>query len=486
MGITIVGLGSGNGQLLTREAWEVLVSAENLYLRTQDHPAVVDLPPTLTWHSFDHVYQANNDFAAVYTHIVDAIIRLGQAGDVCYAVPGHPFIGEATVQGILRQAETLGLSVRIVAGLSFIEPVLAAVGADGLDGLQLYDAIDLAQREHPVLLPDVPLLLGQVYSRWLAGDLKLALMKAYPDEHPVKLVHEAGTAAQRVEPLPLYAIDRSPHIRNLTALYVPPLPLVSSLPGFAETVAILRSPQGCPWDREQTPQTLRADFLEEMAEVLDALDRGDMPALREELGDLLLHVVMQAQIATETGEFTLTDVITGIDAKIKRRHPHVWGDVVVENTTQLLANWEAIKAQEKAEQPASLLNNIPPALPSLARAQKIQKRVARVGFDWTEVEGVWLKLQEEIEELRAAETEEEKSAELGDSLFALVNLARWLNLDAETSLREANNRFTRRFQQMERLAIQRGLSIDQMPQHALESLWQEVKHNYPLDEDSSA
>lgn len=477
MAITIVGLGPGDGRMLTREAWEVLVSAETLYLRTQDHPAVADLPSTLTWHSFDAVYAAQSDFEAVYAHIVGEILRLGQLGPVCYGVPGHPFIGEATVQGIVAGAREQGLSVRIVAGLSFVEPALTAVGVDGLDGLQILDAIDVARREYPVLLPDMPLLLGQVYSRWLASDLKLTLMRAYPDEHRVYLIHAAGSAGQLVETLPLYAIDRSPHIRNLTALYVPPLPLVSSLPGFAETVAILRSPHGCPWDREQTSQSLREGFLEEAAEVLDALDKGDMEALREELGDVVLHVVMQAQIATEMDEFTLTEVLAGIDAKIKRRHPHVWGEAVVHNIEQLLDNWEAIKAQEKPAQATSLLHNVPLALPALARAQKIQQRVARIGFDWPDIGGVWAKLQEEIGELQAAETTGERSAELGDVLFVLANLARWLKLDAESALREANLRFTRRFQQMERLANERGQAIVQLPQDALESLWQEVKRH---------
>lgn len=475
MAITIVGLGPGDGRLLTREAWEVLVSAETLYLRTQDHPTVADLPSTLTWHSFDAIYAAQSDFEAVYAHIVGEILRLGQLGPVWYAVPGHPYIGEATVQGIVAGAQELDLPVRIVAGLSFVEPALAAVGVDGLDGLQILDAIDVARREHPVLLPDAPLLLGQVYSRWLAADLKLTLMRAYPDEHSVHLIHAAGSAGQLVETLPLYAIDRSSHIRNLTALFVPPLPLISSLPGFAETVAILRGPHGCPWDREQTPQSLREGFLEEAAEVLDALDRGDMTALREELGDMLLHVVMQAQIAAEVDEFTLTDVIAGIDAKIKRRHPHVWGEAVVHSIEQLLDNWEAIKAQEKPIQATSLLDNIPLGLPALARAQKIQQRVARIGFDWPGVDGVWAKLQEEIGELQAAESEEERSAEFGDVLFVLANLARWLKLDAESALREANLRFTRRFQKMERLADEQGRAIVQLPQDALESLWQEVK-----------
>ncbi len=473
--ITIVGLGPGDARLLTRAAWERLTTVTEIYLRTGDHPAVRDLPAHIVRHTFDHLYATQTAFEAVYAAMVEQLLDLGAAGDITYAVPGHPYVGESTVLTLIRQAPAAGIGVEVVAGLSFLEPVLATVGVDALDGLQIYDAIDLAGRQHPVLMPDVPLLLGQVFNRLLASDLKLTLMQAYPDEHQVYLVHNAGAPDQIVEHIPLYAIDHSQHIRNLTALYVPPLPMVGSLPHFAETIAILRSPQGCPWDREQTPQSLRAGFVEEVAEALDALDRQDAGALREELGDVLLHVVMQAQIASEQGEFTLTDVIAGVDAKIKRRHPHVWGDAIVTQIEQILSNWETIKAHEKPAATQSLLDNIPLALPALARAQKIQQRVRRIGFDWLDVAGVWDKLHEEMKELRHAATPGDQAQEMGDVLFTLVNLARWLELDAESSLREANGRFTRRFQRMEELAHQRGLVIDQLGLDALESLWQEAK-----------
>lgn len=474
--ITIVGLGPGDARLLTRAGWECLTTAQEIYLRTEDHPAVRDLPPHIVRHSFDQLYTTQASFEEVYTAIVERILALGAAGDVIYAVPGHPYVGEATVLAISRQAPAAGIEVAVVAGLSFVEPVLAAVGVDALDGLQIYDAMDIASRQHPVIMPDTPLLLGQVFNRLLASDLKLTLMGAYPDEHEVYLVHNAGTTDQMVERIPLYAIDRSRHIHNLTALYVPPLPLVGSLPRFAESIAILRSPQGCLWDREQTPQSLRAGFLEEVAEALEALDQQDSDALREELGDVLLHVVMQAQIAAEQGAFTLTDVIAGVDAKIKRRHPHVWGDAVVTHLEELLSNWEMIKAREKsAAAPQSLLDNMPLTLPALARAQKIQGRVKRVGFDWPAVAGVWDKVHEELEELRHAVTPADQARELGDVFFALVNLARWLQVDAESALREANGRFIHRFQLMEALARARGLVIDQLGLDALESLWQEAK-----------
>ena len=251
------------------------------------------------------------------------------------------------------------------------------------------------------------------------------------------------------------------------------------MPALAESVSVLRQPGGCPWDQEQTPQSLREGFLEEAYEVLAALDTGDTENLREELGDLLYHVVMQTRMAAEAGQFTLSDVLAGIEAKLKRRHPHVWGDWQVSNSAQVLRNWEIIKQQEKAGQPKdqtpSALDGVLANLPALARSQKIQKKVAGTGFDWPDISGVYDKLAEEVQEVRLATTPEELQLELGDVLFVVANLGLWLNVDAESALREANERFGRRFRQVERLAADRDLTLSVLPFDALDALWEEAK-----------
>lgn len=475
MAITIVGLGPGDVGLLTQQAWQLLTTAESLYLRTGRHPTVAALPSTLQLHSFDHIYESAADFAAVYQQIAAEVLERGRTADIIYAVPGHPFVGEATVTAVVRAAREAGIEVNVVDGLSFVEPTLAALGVDALDGLQLFDAIDFVSFLYPPLNPDVPLLLGQVYSQLLASELKLVLMGVYPDEHPVSLVHAAGSAEQRVESLPLYEMDRSERIDHLTSLYVPQLPLKSSLPALAETVAYLRSPNGCPWDQEQTPQSMREGFLEEMYEVLEAIDMADPDNLREELGDLLYHILMQVQMAAEEGEFKLTDVVAGIEAKLKRRHPHVWGDWQVADSAEVLVNWEKLKQREKSEQAASVLDNIPLNLPALARSQKIQGRSGRIGFDWPDISGVYEKLEEELREVQEAGTADERHQELGDLLFVVVNLARWLKVDAESALRDANNRFSRRFQMVERLVKERQLDWSALTLPELDALWEEVK-----------
>jgi len=479
MTITIVGLGPGNPNHLTREAWELLSQADRVYLRTARHPTVASLPPHLVIHTFDQLYETLPDFGSVYDTIAEQIVMLGRRPQgVIYAVPGHPMIGESSVQCILARAQQENLPVRLVEGLSFVEPVLSLLGIDGLPGLQLADATDLAAAHHPPLDPDRPALIGQLYSQRLASDVKLTLMNAYPDDHPVTLVRAAGTAGGAMTTCPLYELDRVSSPDHLTTLYVPPLPNPGGLPAFQETVARLRAPDGCPWDREQTHQTLRNNLLEEAYEVLAAIDADDASNLRQELGDLLMQIAMHVQIATEAGEFKFADVISQIDAKLKRRHPHVFGDLVVQGTQDVLRNWEAIKANERAEEGGtdrSRLDGVPAILPALARAQQIGERVARTGFDWPDLDGVLAKLAEEIAELRAAEDAERREQEMGDLFFTLVNVARWLKVDAESALRSACDRFTSRYAEMERAARAQGLELADLPLADLDSLWEQAK-----------
>lgn len=480
MGITVVGLGPGDPRHLTREAWEVFLETREVWLRTSRHPTVAGLPPHLTLHSFDALYESAEDFASVYRAIAGEVLRLGRRPEgVVYAVPGHPLVGESTVQQLLAGASAAGLAVRIVAGLSFVEVALTALGLDALGsdragpGLQVVDGIEVAAGHHPPLNPDLPALIGQVYSRALAGDLKLVLMNQYPDEHPVALIHAAGTADERVVRLPLFELDRQ-EVGHLTSLYVPPLPPVSGFEGFQETVAHLRAPDGCPWDREQTHESLRANLLEEAYEAAAAIDASDMEGLREELGDLLLQVVLQTQIATEEGDFRMAEVIAGIDAKLKRRHPHVWGDRTVATQREVLAQWEHLKHEERSGQ-GSLLDGVPRALPALLQAQAYGERAARVGFDWPAPRQVVAKVREEMAEVEAALGRAEVEGELGDLLFAVVNWARHLGVDAEAALRKANERFARRFRALEELARERGMDLGQMTLDQMDALWEEVK-----------
>lgn len=241
---------------------------------------------------------------------------------------------------------------------------------------------------------------------------------------------------------------------------------------LVDVIAHLRGPDGCPWDREQTHQSLRRYLLEETYEALEAIDAGDLTALREELGDLLLQVLLQAQIATESGAFDISEVVAGIHDKLIRRHPHVFGDLELSDVDQVLRNWEHFKEAEKGN---GALTGVPHSLPALAQAEELQSRAARLGFDWPQIEGVLDKIGEELEELRAAGQAADRQRELGDLLFALVNYARWIGADPETALRESNHRFRTRFAHMDRAARHAGQQLDQMGIDELDRLWEAAK-----------
>jgi tetrapyrrole methylase family protein / MazG family protein len=478
-GITLLGLGPGDPAKLTRAAWEVLTSAAEVWLRTDRHPVIAALPSSLEIHSFDSIYEDGDSFETVYSAIIDRVMELGARSEgVVYAVPGDPFVAEATCPAIAVRARQAGLPLKIINGISFLEPVFAAIGLDPYPRMSLMDALELSQAHVPAFPPDAPVLIAQLYSRMVAAEVKMTLTAVYPEEHPVFLVHAAGTKDEMVENLSLYEIDRSAHIDLLTALYIPPLGEGTSFEAFQEIIAHLRAPDGCPWDKEQTHLSLRSHLLDEAYETLAALDDQEPAKMAEEFGDLLLQIVLNAQIAGEEGEFNMTEVVKGIYDKIVRRHPHVFGELQVDGVKGVLMNWEKLKADERkanGEAEKGPLDGIPLALPALIQAQEYQDRAARLGFDWPEISGVLDKIVEEVREIKEAANGEELAAELGDMFFALVNLARWKKVDAESALRGTNIRFKKRFDYIQAGARKSGKKMQEMSLDEMEALWQEAK-----------
>lgn len=355
-----------------------------------------------------------------------------------------------------------------------IEPALRALDLDDLPGLQLLDAGAFAGLYHPPLNPDVAALVLPVRAEHLS-DLQQVLLNQYPATHALRLVHFSDTGAAAAPAL-LGELQRAA-LDGEGALYVPPLAVPSSLERFQDTIAHLRAPEGCPWDRKQTHQSLRPYLLEETYEVLDALDSGDVGALREELGDLLLQIVLHSQIAVDAGEFRMADVIAAIDEKIVRRHPHVWGTTEVQDDQDVKVNWDRLKQVEKQKTRQSRLDGVSKSLPALSQAFSYQDRAARVNFDWDTVEPVIAKLYEEIEEVLTAEDAEARAGEIGDLLFAAVNLARWLDVEPESALRGSNARFYRRFSYIEQEAERQGRTLDEMTLAEMDTLWDQAKAN---------
>jgi tetrapyrrole methylase family protein/MazG family protein len=483
MTLTLLGLGPGDIDDLSRRAWRTLKAARKVILRTAQHTCVPDLPQVdgeepIHYQSCDDLYEMIPEFKNVYTAIVERVLTAARAGDVVYAVPGDPMVGESTVPRLLEAAKAEHIPVEIVNGISFVEPVLRVVGHDALDGLQILDGIAVAALHHPPINPDYPALLGQVYSRTVAANVKLTLMNQYPDDFMVVLLHAAGTDTMQTETLPLYQIDRSPHIRHMTTLFVPALGEMSSFEQFQEIIAHLRAPEGCPWDREQTHQSLRRYLLEETHEVLEALDEDDPQALYQELGDLLLQVVLHTQVAIDEGEFKMTDVLRHINAKLIHRHPHVWGDVAVSGAGEVLANWDVLKKQEHAAQGIrreSVLDGVPKGLPALMQAYEYQSKAAKPGFDWEKIDDVAAKVREELEEVLTAPTAAARAEEIGDLLFVLVNWARWLKIEPETALRETCAKFSRRFRYIETTLAAQGRALTDSNLAEMDGLWNEAK-----------
>ena len=336
--------------------------------------------------------------------------------------------------------------------------------------LILLDAQTLTSSHVPPYPPDMPVLLTNVDSRDLALHLKDVLLTTYPNEHAVFVVEDGRKQEQKLS-------EFNGNKFSEGSLYIPALDEGTSFESFAEIVAHLRAPNGCPWDREQTHESLRKHLLEESYEAISAIDSGDFADMREEFGDLLLQVVLQSQIANEKKEFNVNQVIQGIHSKIVRRHPHVFGDLKLEGVDGVLANWEKLKEKERSDkkQEKGLLDGVPLALPALSQAQEYQDRAARVGFDWPEIEGVLDKVREEIEEIKNAETDFELASEIGDLFFALVNVARWKHVDAESALRGTNMKFKKRFDYVGQGARKQGRNLSELSLEELDVLWNEAK-----------
>jgi len=342
--------------------------------------------------------------------------------------------------------------------------------------LTLLEAPNLASAHYPPFPPDAPALLLGLDSPELALQVKNVLLTVYPKRHEIILVEGRRSKVAQIDDLRPSTFDFLPS----TCLYLPSLGEGTSLESFAEIVAHLRAPDGCPWDQKQTHQTLRTHLLGESYEALTAMDENDSAGMCEEFGDLLLQIVLNAQIATETDEFSMPLVVKGIYDKIVRRHPHVFSDVEVDSVDGVLQNWEKLKEKErkenrKGEKEKGLLDGVPAALPALTQALEYQDRAARVGFDWPEVEGVLDKVREEIEEIKQAQNTEEVAAELGDLFFVLVNLARWKKVDAESALRGTNLKFKKRFAHVEQGAKKQGRNLSDMTLQEMDAFWNEAK-----------
>ena len=504
--LTIVGLGPGAAGHLSLETLKLL-EERFVILRTEVHPTVAELKRRgISFISCDAWYEKEATFEEVYDKISSFVIEQAKNKEVVYAVPGSPLVAERTVTLLREKAKRYNIPLTIKPAMSFLDLAYVDLGIDPIDGLRIIDAQDFSA------LADAgqyPLMVTQVYNQMVASDMKLTLMDILPDETEVYFLRNLGLEDEECRKIPLFEMDRQPVIDHLTSIFVPRQPeeaLQSMLQSvkddsdtdgywerfpllrhktrfdvrpLADVMQVLREPGGCPWDREQDFDTIRANLIEECYEFLEAVDDKDTHGMAEELGDILMQVVFHARMAEEKGMFTLQDVIDGVTDKLIERHPHVFGTVKVANSDEVLTNWEAIKLQEKPER-ERVLDGIYKGLPSLLRAHKIQKRVAKVGFDWTETEDVKKKVLEEWKEFNEAAALQDQEAmewELGDLYFSLVNFARHLGLESETALNRCNNRFAARFEHVEDRVTESGKTWNDYSLEELDRFWDEAKEN---------
>lgn len=351
-----------------------------------------------------------------------------------------------------------------------IDSILKSLNIDLPAQLTIVDSHTLSALYHPTFPPHAPALIVNLNAS-VAAKIKELLLLVYPADYEVYSVSTSKETI-RLQDLPINRLTDQP-----ISLFIPPLRASTSFEEFQELIAHLRAPDGCPWDREQTHLSLRRNLIEEAYEVLDALDAEDPKAMQEEFGDLLVQVLLHTQIASEAGEFRMADVLHGIITKLVARHPHVFGDLKLKDAEDVIANWEHLKAGERKArgEVRGLLDGVGEALPALSQAEAYTARAARVGFEWPNIEGVLGDVEEEIREFREAEDAAEREAEFGDVLFALVNLSRWLKIDAEAALRAANRRFRKRFAHVEAGAQQQGRELKDMTLEEMNALWEEGK-----------
>jgi tetrapyrrole methylase family protein/MazG family protein len=491
--VIVVGLGPADADLVGEgvRRWVEAIPAERRFARTDRHPAVT----VLGGHqSFDEVYERAERLDDVYPAIVASLIEATSAGDVLYAVPGSPLVAEQTV-ALLRTAASAGeVEVLVEPALSFLDLAWARLGIDPLAaGVRLVDGQRFATEAAG---ERGPLLVAQCDTAAVLSAIKLAVAEG-PGE-PVVVLQRLGLPDESVAEVAWDDLDREIAADHLTSIWIPHLaaPVGAELVRFAELMRTLRAE--CPWDRRQTHASLRPYLVEETYEVLDVLDRlaaGDAAAhhgatgegtevppeadeLEEELGDLLMQVVFHATLAAEQGWFDLADVARGIHDKLVRRHPHVFGDEVAADAEAVKVTWEQIKAAEKAAAgghagPTDPFAGVIAGMPALQLATKMAKRMGRIGMGYSSAEDAWADVLAELDELRDALSPAARESELGDVIYALANLARHLDIDAEQALRGSLHRLRNRVAHMAELA--RPYDLAALDDATRANLWARAK-----------
>ncbi len=458
----------GTPETMTMAAWEAVMGAPILYLQTREHPSARPvLEAGLSFVSMDDLYLSALDYDALNEAIAD---RLTAGDSAVYAVMGG---GCYTQLPHIRIAcEERGFELVELPGVAYYQAAFPEA-----QGGTICTANDLPATPDT----DAPLYISELDNPLLAGEVKLHLQRFYPDDHPLDLAVQQPSGAYVRKAVPLYALDREKGFFASTVLLVPPLPFEQKQTyGFEDLLHVLRrlrAPDGCPWDREQTHESLKKDLREECYELMDAIDEGSDEHIVEECGDVLMNIMFHPLIGEEQGRYDDRDVTTEVVRKLIYRHPHVFGTVKVSSSEEVLKNWDALKQKEKGQQTvADALKSVPRSFPALLRCEKVQKKARKVGFDYETAADAFYKIGEETEELREAmKSGQDVEKEMGDLLFAAMNVCRLLGLDGEETLHKATDKFIRRFEGMEKTIRNEGKKLEQMTLAEMDAYWERAK-----------
>ncbi|KEI94473.1 nucleotide pyrophosphohydrolase [Clostridium botulinum A2B7 92] len=479
--INIIGLGPGSKESITLGTIDSLKTVDKVFLRTEKHPTVEYINKLgITYETFDGEYEVGESFDDVYSSIAKSLIEASKNySDIIYAVPGHPLVAEKSVDILIKLCRQNDIKFKILPAVSFVDALMESLLLDPVEGLKIIDAFDIKKQ---VMDKRIGTIITQVYDKFIASEVKLNLMNYYKDDTEIFFVRAAGIEGlEEIRKIPLYELDRQHNIDHLTSVYIPKVP--NNNYDFMDLLDImdkLRGEDGCPWDREQTHVSLKKYLIEESYEVIEAIDNKDVDMIIEELGDVLLQVVFHSQIGKEDGFFEIKDVIQSICDKMINRHPHVFSDLEINSSSEVLENWDKIKSKEQGtETYTDSIRHIAKTLPALMRADKVQKKAARVGFDWDNIEDAMKKIIEEYKEIEDVYKSKNKVKileEIGDLLFSVVNVARFLDIDPENALNYSIDKFINRFQYIEDEVISMGKKLDNMSLEEMDELWKEAKN----------
>lgn len=478
--ITIVGLGPGDKRSLTIGAIESLKQCKNVFLRTEKHPIVEFIRELgIDFKCYDNQYESNENFDDVYSKIaLDLIEKESELKDIVYAVPGHAMVAEKSVSLLIDMCKENNISYTVMPAVSFLEAIMQRLNIDPIDGFRIIDAFDM---DDVRLSNKEGIIVTQVYDNFIASKVKIALCKYYKESEEIYFVRAAGIEGQEsIRKIKLYEIDRQRDIDYLTSLYVPKgTKAYRDFYDLVNIVSELRKPNGCPWDREQNHLSITRDLIEECYETVDAIESGKEEDIIEELGDVLFQVVFHSEIGSDQGYFNIYDVTEGVCEKMILRHPHVFGNLTLDSTEKVLDNWNSIKKQEKDFKTyTDELRHVAKALPGLIRAEKVQKKASKVGFDWDDVKAALDKIKEEYTEVFEVYNKGNVAKivdELGDLFFSVVNVCRFLDVDPEDAINHTTNKFIERFSHIEDCAKDLNKDLKDMSLNEMDYLWEQAK-----------